>query len=412
MYIDISLSPWEETSLLSLLFLVLLLALLLTFRPRLLSRGLSSTLGLRKDSASGTTSDLPRARISISHSTPTRSRITRWRTRWEYFRRAVRDNPDEFGNEWVWLPVPTLSIWTTFDPILESVGDWFQEELEPHTRGRERIRSINSESFISDRKSSRGSRGSIGLGIFGVDSIVPSETQITIPSVPLTLEQLNQLRPEEEEEILMDPPLAGGNFFTEGYEMGPTISVSRRPSLIPSPTIMTDDLQLLPSPSRTRKDYAPLLSPFQTPIPSFPGVTPKRDLKRGKSIIRKSLLWTYDNLSIPSSLLLSSFGVCVIAWQAGWSWYSVLKLMSHLRDVPGSSDQEATGWGKRSFDPSSNSGLAASTELGHGQMIGSVVQPIVSHSEVVSPIHSSSDRDGRRVRYRDGPSLSPTSCRS
>jgi hypothetical protein len=212
MYIDIALTPAEETYLLSGFLILILLALVLLLRPRLFSRGLAPLLiliksrglgagvGSRRNSTSvgnGTGGmngvfplSMPSSKRDKDGTTGTRrsssslgaSLKSGWNKRWQGIKKTIHDNPEDFGYGWVsYWPIPTWSMWTTFPPVLRCLEDVFKDELDVMRLSKSRSTStVEMETELEMETGAmdvvtpleEGSRkGSVGLGIVGVDVV-------------------------------------------------------------------------------------------------------------------------------------------------------------------------------------------------------------------------------------------------
>jgi hypothetical protein len=233
MYIDIALTPLEESIVLTTLFTLVLLVLVLLFRPRLVTRGLAPVLALvagdtaRRRRSRGVSVSVGDGRVTtgsgpgdliglkggsssslavvvdpLTNKQPnlniphilqfltlhqTRRTILNTYLRWT---KIIQSNPEEFGAGWMGIwPIPTWGVWTTYGPALESLGRMFEVELRVYggeVRGRE-VGKGEGEGLVGhDREDEDGQttttlkerKGSVGLGIVGVDVITPLTTPL------------------------------------------------------------------------------------------------------------------------------------------------------------------------------------------------------------------------------------------
>lgn len=477
MYIDIALTPAEETYLLSGFLILILLALVLLLRPRLFSRGLAPLLnfikskglgvgvGSRRSSSSISVGgglgssvgppnavfplSMPSSRKDKEGGTAIRRRsssslgtnlLAGWNKRWQGIKKTIQDNPEGFGYGWAsYWPIPTWSAWTTYPPVLRWLEDVFKDELDLDLKMVSLAMDVEEEIVTPLEEGSR--KGSVGLGIVGVDVVKPNsrsnslvDSQQTQPTIT------NQKEGDEtrEEDRTVEKPVRDG-FFPVNYAMtamttgpiqhptstststsmlgarepwSPSSTDMRSPNPDKSPgTGMTMGRRFTASSlhpddrpqSQTQSPNAdniptststePMLIPF-TPFPKSLTSTSSADKRSWASRARRLLLYTYTRLAAPVCLVAMGFALGVMVWQAGQSWGKVWRVVFGRADQitggelgAGQTGMDVGGLGKRALADDQGLGLEGGSEEGYGYRPegGNIVQALVSPIHLTSP---------------------------
>ena len=260
MYIDIALTPAEETYLLSGFLILILLALVLLLRPRLFSRGLAPLLNFlkRKGLGAGVGSrrssssvggaagvggmngvfplSMPSSKRDKESGTGRRSSssynlgsslISRWNKRWQLIKKTIHDNPEDFGYGLAsYWPIPTWSAWTTYPPILHWLEGVFNDELDLDLKKVSSAMDLEEEIVTPLEEGSR--KGSVGLGIVGVDVVKPnanpnssSRSNSLVDPAQGSLNLNSDIKKEEEtrEEDWTEEKIVRNGFFPVNYAM-------------------------------------------------------------------------------------------------------------------------------------------------------------------------------------------------
>ncbi|KAH8089024.1 hypothetical protein HD553DRAFT_304974 [Filobasidium floriforme] len=425
MYIDIALTPAEETYLLSGFLILILLALVLLLRPRLFSRGLAPLLNFIKlkglgagvgvvsrrslsSAGNGTGGmngvfplSMPSSKRDQDGATGTRrsssslgaSLISGWNKRWQLIRKTIHDNPDDFGHGWAsYWPIPTWSMWTTYPPVLSCLEDVFKDDLnlDLDVNSKRLSLSMEVEEEIVTPLEEGSRKGSVGLGIVGVDVVKPnpnssSRSNSLVDPVQGSSTSTTNIKEEEgeetrEEDRTEEKPVRDG-FFPVNYAMT-AVTMTTDPVQPPTSTSIPTSTSMLGareprSPSSTEMksqnpnqspgmgmgmtmgrrftasslhpddhpksqtqspnadniststSTEPMLipfTPFPKPFPSTSTSTFASNNRSWASRARRLLLYTYTRLAGPVCLVAMGFALGVMVWQAGQSWGKVWRV--------------------------------------------------------------------------------------
>lgn len=486
MYIDIALTPAEETYLLSGFLILILLALVLLLRPRLFSRGLAPLLNLIKSRGLGAGNSSRRSSSSISVggragvggmngvfplSMPSSrkdkegaagrrpsssynlgsSLILGWNKRWQGVKKTIHDNPEDFGHGLMsYWPIPTWSMWTTYPPVLRWLEDVFKDDLnldlDLDLDSKRLPSSMEVEEEIVTPLEEGSRKGSVGLGIVGVDVVKPkssSRSNSLVDPAKGSLTSTTDTKEEEEklhgDDRTEEKPVRDG-FFPVNYAMtamtvepvqpptstftstsmlgareprSPSSTDMRSPNPDKSPgTGMTMGRRFTASSlhpddhptSQTQSPNAdniftststePMLIPF-TPFPkSLTSTSTSTSNNRSwASRARRLLLYTYTRLAGPVCLVAMGFALGVMVWQAGQSWGKVWRVVFGRADQitgeevgVGQTGTGMGGLGKRGV--ADDQGLELEGVMDDGYIYrpegGNVVQALVSPVNLTS----------------------------
>jgi hypothetical protein len=469
MYIDIALTPAEETYLLAGFLILILLALVLLFRPRLFSRGLAPLLNFIKSRGLGAGVGSRRSSSSVgggtggmngvfplsmpssrkdkeggtaiqrgSSSSLGASLISGWNKRWLLIRKMIHDNPEDFGYGLAsYWPIPTWSAWTTYPPVLRWLEDVFKDELDLDLKMVSLAMDAEEEIVTPLEEGSR--KGSVGLGIVGVDVVKPNSRSNSLVDPQQTQPTItNQKERDEtrEEDRTVEKPVRDG-FFPVNYAMtamttgpvqpststftstsmlgareprSPSSTDMRSPnpnqspgmgmgkgrrftasSLHPDdhPTSQTQSPNLNPDNIPTSTLTEPMLIPF-TPFPKPLPSTSCSGNRSWASRARRLLLYTYTRLAAPVCLVAMGFALGLMVWQAGQSWGKVWRVgfgrgehgiaMTGGEVGAGQTGMEVGGLSKRGRADDQGLGLERDSDetYVHRPEGGNVVQALVS----------------------------------
>jgi hypothetical protein len=486
MYVDIALTPAEETYLLAGFLILILLALVLLLRPRLFSRGLAPLLNFiklrglgagvesRRNSSSfgnGTGGmngvfplSMPSSRKDKEGGTGRRSSSSYnlraslksgWNKRWQLIKKTIHDNPEDFGYGLAsYWPIPTWSMWTTCPPVLRWMEDAFKYELDLMRLSKptsmtemETEMEIDPGGMDVVTPLEEGSRkGSVGLGIVGVDVVKPNSNSrsnsLVDPAQGSSHSNgdFNKENEETREEGRTEEKPVRDGFFPVNYAMtamttepvqpptstftstsmsgareprSPSSTDMRSPNPDKSPgTGMTMGRRFTASSlhpddhptSQTQSPNAdniftststePMLIPF-TPFPkSLTSTSTSTSNNRSwASRARRLLLYTYTRLAGPVCLVAMGFALGVMVWQAGQSWGKVWRVVFGRADQitgeevgVGQTGTGMGGLGKRGV--ADDQGLELEGVMDDGYIYrpegGNVVQALVSPVNLTS----------------------------
>lgn len=424
MYIDIALTPAEETYLLSGFLILILLALVLLLRPRLFSRGLAPLLNFlkrkglgagfgvgsrRRSSSAGNGTgvmngvfplSMPSSKRDKEGATGRRSSssynlgsslISGWNKRWPGIKKTIHDNPDDFGYGWAsYWPIPTWSAWTTYPPILRWLEDIFKDELDLDLDSKRVSSAMDVEEEIVTPLEEGSRKGSVGLGIVGVDVVKPNpnlnsrSNSLVDPAKgsSISTTDIKQEGEETREEDRTEEKPVRDGFFPVNYAMtamtmttepvqpptstststfnsmlgaqeprSPSTTDMRSPnpnqspglgmgmtmgrrftasSLHPDdhPTSQTQSPNPNPDNITISTSTEPMLIPFTPfPKPLTSTSTSTSNNRSWASRARRLLLYTYTRLAGPLCFVAMGFALGVMVWQAGQSWGKVWRVV-------------------------------------------------------------------------------------
>lgn len=386
MYIDIALTPAEERVLLAGFLLLTLIGVVLLLRPRFFARGLGPLLrrlthqGSKRLSESNggltgrsafplTVKAEPSARSTSIWTWTYSSWRTSWHKRVQAVRRTIDANPSEFHSGIIsYWPIPTWSAWTTFPPMLSWLAGVFAEELDKPT-----VVELDAGLVTPLEEGSR--KGSVGLGIVGVDVVKPTST-LTVDG------EKGQEQPVYAASSgtglgISDGPAAPDGFFPSDYDMT-LVKPSAAPTSLLGAPLSPSDVSRTTSPLLTRRpapspnpenptEVEPELIPF-TPFPKPPS------RPSVGSRLRRWILWSYTHLAGPVCILVMGMGVGLMILQAGQGWVRVWRIV--MRST-GSVVAQADRLGKRGMSDGSV-GDDGMTEVYRPEGREDFVQPLVS----------------------------------
>jgi hypothetical protein len=371
--------------------------------------------------------------------------ISGWNKRWLLIRKMIHDNPEDFGYGLAsYWPIPTWSAWTTYPPVLRWLEDVFKDELnlDLDLDSKKFSSSMEVEEEIVTPLEEGSRKGSVGLGIVGVDVVKPNpnsssrSNSLVDPAKGSSIIDIKEGEKTREDDFTEEKPVRDG-FFPVNYAMTaitmttdpiqPPTSTSTSTSMLgareprspsstdiksPNPnqspgmgmtmgrrftasSLHPDDRpqSQTQSPNAdnipTSTSTEPMLIPF-TPFPKSLTSTSSSDKRSWASRARRLLLYTYTRLAAPVCLVAMGFALGVTVWQAGQSWGKVWTVVfgrgEHGIATTGGkvgAGQKGTGMGglgKRGLADDQGLGLQGVMDEGYGYRPegGNVVQALVS----------------------------------